>query len=401
MAELILLSRDQNRSAEERLKFVDEASRLEKANLTDQIRLQEEQVRILRERNILGESSRDDVRAQTGAEAELERLRRDSLNRERELENRRITLQNEISRDQVARAKEAAEQQKNDRLAVAYDEAREFKRIANEEFQLGQESFQLAKRNAEDVANVRIAAKEKEVEAEKRLNQVKLEADQLIAQQRIALAANTLGAVSQFAKEGTALQKAAAVASASYQTYVAANQALANPPGPPYTIPFKLAAIVSGLANVKEILKLKMGGLVPISSNSLATNVVKAERGTILRGASHANGGIPVMVRNRQVAEAEGGEIVLTKNVSKSPAFLALASTLNQLAGGRALTTRKYMATGGAIATSTSQVRAQTSQNRTLNQLNETLTNKKQYVAVSDIRRTESEMIDVEQKRTV
>lgn len=62
----------------------------------------------------------------------------------------------------------------------------------------------------------------------------------------------------------------------------------------------------------------------------------KFAQGGLLEGPSHAQGGIPI--------EAEGGEVILNKNVAKDPNKLALANYLNTSTGGRPL--YKY---GGVI----------------------------------------------------
>lgn len=57
----------------------------------------------------------------------------------------------------------------------------------------------------------------------------------------------------QLTRQGTAENKALQIANAVISTYSAANLALANPPGPPFTIPLAAAAVLSGLANVQRI----------------------------------------------------------------------------------------------------------------------------------------------------
>lgn len=60
--------------------------------------------------------------------------------------------------------------------------------------------------------------------------------------------------------------------------------------------------------------------------------------GGIAQGPSHAAGGIPLYYRGQPAGiEIEGGEPVLHRGVSQNPLLLSLASTVNQLAGGRAL----------------------------------------------------------------
>ncbi|MGI4872056.1 MAG: hypothetical protein ACRYFX_12865, partial [Janthinobacterium lividum] len=63
----------------------------------------------------------------------------------------------------------------------------------------------------------------------------------------------------------------------------------------------------------------------------------KFAQGGVLRGPSHAQGGIPLFSRRTGRAlgaEAEGDEIILTKGVFRNPALRALASTLNVAGGG-------------------------------------------------------------------
>lgn len=79
------------------------------------------------------------------------------------------------------------------------------------------------------------------------------------------------------------------------------------------------AALVFGLKKVDQI-----------------KNVKKAEYGTILRGNRHSQGGIMV--------NAEDGEIILNRNVSRDPAGLAMASELNARYGGI-----RFMESGGPV----------------------------------------------------
>lgn len=58
----------------------------------------------------------------------------------------------------------------------------------------------------------------------------------------------------------------------------------------------------------------------------LATPLPKAARGGVFNGPSHTQGGIPI--------EVEGDEIILTKGVFRNPKLRAMASALNEAAGG-------------------------------------------------------------------
>lgn len=133
----------------------------------------------------------------------------------------------------AADAQEAAEiAQRLEAERLAADEA---VRIAAEQ---SQKEFQLIeqRRQAE-----RAAAEEKKILQEQGLN---------LAQQTFSAAANLLG-------EQSALGKAAAIASATISTYQAAATALANPPGPPFTIPLAAIAVAAGLQQVRQIVSVQ------------------------------------------------------------------------------------------------------------------------------------------------
>ena len=71
-------------------------------------------------------------------------------------------------------------------------------------------------------------------------------------------------------------------------------------------------------------------------------------QGTVLGGASHANGGVQLYSRSGfHFGEAEADEIILTKGVWQNPLLRPLASQLNELGGGAALMPRSHMALGG------------------------------------------------------
>ena len=355
MAELILLSRDQNRSAEDRLKLVDEASRLEKENLQDEIALQKEKVRILKEQNALGESTREDLRAEQEAIAELERLQRDSFNRERELENRRSTLKNEIAREEVRVAQEAAEELKNARLATAFEEAQEISRIQSEQADTEQQAFELAKRSAEDLSEVRINAENRAQEAATKAANAKLSVDQIINNQRLSLAMQFAGAVQGIFKQESLAYKVIASGRALIDTYMAANAALKVPPGPPATFPNALLTLGIGLANVAKINDVQFareGAIVP-----------RFKLGSILNGPSHEKGGIILTVGGKPTVEAEGNEIILTRGVTENPALLAAASALNVAGGGIPLAPSPFAENGAIVsATQAADQALQTSQ---------------------------------------
>lgn len=97
--------------------------------------------------------------------------------------------------------------------------------------------------------------------------------------------------------------------------------------------------------------KIAADALAIASAAASAASILKLQRGGIAYEPSREEGGIPLYRNGRPAGiEIAGGEPVLTKNVMANPLLLSLASTVNQLAGGRALApglSAPHMALGG------------------------------------------------------
>ena len=61
-------------------------------------------------------------------------------------------------------------------------------------------------------------------------------------------------------------------------------------------------------------------------------------RGGKINGPKHEQGGVPLFKNGSQIAEVEGGELIMTAGVTNSPMLLQAASEINQLAGGVSFT---------------------------------------------------------------
>lgn len=92
--------------------------------------------------------------------------------------------------------------------------------------------------------------------------------EQQIEQIRLQAAGNFIQAGLNLAKEGSIAQKALQITQATVATYTAANQALASPPGPPFTLPLVASTVALGLSNIARIsgAKFAQGGIVPGTS---------------------------------------------------------------------------------------------------------------------------------------
>lgn len=156
-------------------------------------------------------------------------------------------------------------------------------------------------------------------------------ADQVAAMQgSLGTFGNFFNTIASFQKKGTTQWKAFATAAAIMSTIQGAINAYTSTAAIPI-VGAALAPVAAGLAlaagyaNVREIQKQKVEA------------PVKASRGLVLSGPSHANGGIPV--------EAEGDEIILTKGVYRNPRLRAMASELNAAGGGI-----RFAALGGPVS---------------------------------------------------
>jgi len=145
-------------------------------------------------------------------------------------------------------------------------------------------------------------------------------ADQLAAMQgSLGVFGDFFSAVAGMQQQGTAQWKSFATTAAILSTIQGAINAYTSTAAIP-VVGSVLAPIAAGLAlaagyaNVRKI------------QNTKVQPPTKAERGYVLRGPSHANGGIPI--------EAEGDEIILTKGVYRNPRLRAMASDINAAAGG-------------------------------------------------------------------
>lgn len=95
--------------------------------------------------------------------------------------------------------------------------------------------------------------------------------------------------------------------------------------------PIAIAKALASIVLIKGVSTVAKGAISQAEQGAI---VPKANRGGVIQGASHANGGVPVMVNGRQAIEAEGGEPIITKGVTRSPADMGILSAINVKHGG-------------------------------------------------------------------
>ena len=239
---------------------------------------------------------------------------------------------------------------------------------ANTEFKEEQEL------DSDEVTEYLIQNEDRLAELRKK-NQEKVAQDarnaQVTDQMKLASASNLTAGLSQLLGKQSAEGKAAAIVSIG--TNSAAGISAAVKAGAGLTFPANLVAIASGISAVlagilqaKSVLGFAKGGLLKMYNN-----------GGLLNGPSHANGGIPFSVGGRVGFEAEGGEAIINKR--STALFRPMLSAINRAGGGVAFED------GGVLGFPSSTISGATNSFFDLSRLEQTISNLKVQVAVTDI----------------
>ena len=247
--DLKLTAEDATKSERERLAAVREAIRLEREEADERVRIAQERTRIVKLQNEQGYSRTEAIRREREAEAELFNVQRDRDSRLKELTARLNSLtQAEEKHTLSVEARIAA--MKEDIAMEEEDEA-----LFEEAFNAEIERITI-RSEAEKKAHLeRIDQQIKEGENAEQIAKQKERAEKQFADARIALAQTGLNVIGEIFGRESAAGKAAAIASATIDTYKAFTNALANtplpPPGPQIAAGLTLA---SGFAQVRNIL---------------------------------------------------------------------------------------------------------------------------------------------------
>ena len=149
--------------------------------------------------------------------------------------------------------------------------------------------------------------------------QDRMELEKQIRAANIQAIGNFISAGVTLAKEGSAEQKALMVLQAIWSTYSAATQALASPPGPPFTIPLAASVVAMGIANVAKITGAADGGMVTSGiSGSVDTEPYLLARGEIIAPAKSFDEVIEGVARQRGYVKQEEVQTNNTNNNTQS-----------------------------------------------------------------------------------
>ena len=145
---------------------------------------------------------------------------------------------------------------------------------------------------------------------------------------KLSLAQSVFGGLKSLAGEQSALGKAAAIAEATINTYLGVSKAISQ--GLPMGAVMAAVTLATGMMNVKKIVETD----------------VKYEKGGLLKGNSHSEGGIPFTVAGRGGFEAEGGEYIVNKRATAM--YFPVLEAINRSVGYGSYNP-VYMAAGGVI----------------------------------------------------
>jgi len=151
-------------------------------------------------------------------------------------------------------------------------------------------------------------------------------------QTRLSSYADMFGGVASLLGEQTAAGKAAGIAQATINAYQGVTEVWKTPS----VLPEPMATIAK-VVNTGVVLASGLGAVKKIAG-------VKAARGMLISGPSHASGGVPISTPSGMI-EAEGGEVIINKRSSSM--FRGLLSEINTAGGGIPL-----FANGGTVPTS-------------------------------------------------
>ena len=343
IAELILKTRDLTLSVEERRQAIVDAGNIENEMLADSIKLQEQRIANMAQ-EIANTPELQRTREQSLAlaqeEAKLIDLGTKSINKQRSLKNRLITLENEQAAAIKARADiqlKAAEEE-----AARLEEQREIDNEARREQAEFDMDFDQAMREEEAArdaaaAEERIRIKELETQAlitqaelrfgeEEKLIQQQIADEMILAQTKESIYQNSLTALLGFLGEGSKIGKGIQVADATRTAIISAMEAykavVGIVPVGPILAPIAAAAtLAAAMANVRKIVSSPSplgGGGVSVPSVSLArpaggisaANLVNADQGvptdvSIIQDSTSRKAGKAYVVSSEVTAEQE------------------------------------------------------------------------------------------------
>lgn len=308
------------------------------------------------------ETAKKDNKTKYAEQAKVEEDERKLIQHQEELNNLETQLANEFDKKQA-------------QLDFEYETNTERKKAQAELDAIFNAELELLKIDSNAVLDE--AALQRRADLQQKLTNIDYghaKASVDIAQQKenakLQLASSIAGNIASIAGKESAVGKAMAIAQTTISTYQSAQDAYKSLVGIPVVGPALATgaaglAIAGGIANIAKIQGVNVGGVAD-GLSGLSANLVSVgsfskpsvdtfEVGGILKGNSHANGGIPALVGGNSVVELEGGEAVINKKSTAK--YTNLLSIINQDQGG------VKFANGGVVGSNLQSVQNNFTQN--------------------------------------
>lgn len=387
IAEAKLLAEDKNLSPKARAEALKEALALQDELSAKEEKFAANKLKIIQETNKQSKSNKEALKAEAEAEAALFLIQKDSADKKKEIFTKEQALRKEIT-DTINKQREAQEKL-NLEVELYIKNFIEQLEAPKRAYEKALEEAEAAENAGENFARlIGLPTKEQfDGYLRDQVQQVQISESQKnkffqesakvkarIDAEGLANAQRTLAAGTSLFRQNTQAYKVIASGQAVVDTYAAANAALRNPPGPPYTIPFMLLTIAKGIQNLAQI------------------NNVKFAKGGIAVGPSHAQGGIPFSVGGR-THEMEGGEAIINKRSTSM--FKSTLSAINQAGGGIPF------ANGGEVPISFSNIARQSEAQSLQRELVDAISQIRPIVTVEDINNGQNRVQVVEDRARV
>lgn len=247
MAEDRLLAEDRALSYEERLAALDRVLKAEDDLLNQRLEIAREEARISQEQTDLGESTREEIRANAELQARVIDLETQSLeSRKRAFTRRQALLQEQATAEKAAlKAEFDAKQATNKAVEDLNNDA-----VASMQNRIAAETS-LVQKGMSDQLKIYQSGKKQEQTI-----------DKVTAQQKLQVASQTLGAISGLLGQSSKAGKAAGIAQAIVNTYQGVTAAL-KADAVPFVEPF---ATITRIANAAAVLASGMQAVRQIKS---------------------------------------------------------------------------------------------------------------------------------------
>jgi hypothetical protein len=137
--------------------------------------------------------------------------------------------------------------------------------------------------------------------------------------------------------------------------------------------------VTFGIATIGSIAALGVALGVQIKKMKDLQSEFKYEKGGVIDGPSHSNGGVKIL---GGTAEVEGGELIVNKNIWSRPSFVRAISDMNAATGGK-----KFYQGGGVLDTTTMNASISSTNTDMIELRNDIikLSNRPIYTAITDI----------------